>query len=36
MQVIEKMKTKTYIIGDVHGCYYTLMSLIEKLEKMLL
>jgi len=31
MQVIEK--TKTYIIGDVHGCYYTLMSLIEKLEK---
>ncbi len=22
-----------YVIGDVHGCYYTLMQLIDKLEK---
>lgn len=26
------MKQKTYVIGDVHGCYHTLLELLEKLE----
>ena len=27
------MTKKIYVIGDVHGCYHTLMRLIKKLEK---
>jgi len=26
-------KNSIYVIGDIHGCYYTLMSLIKKLER---
>lgn len=26
------MEQKTYVIGDVHGCYYTLLELLEKLD----
>jgi len=24
---------KTFVIGDVHGCFYTLMDLVKKLPK---
>lgn len=27
------MKKKTYVIGDVHGCYHTLLDLVSKLPK---
>ena len=27
------MNKNTYIIGDVHGCFYTLQNLINKLPK---
>lgn len=27
------MNPKTYIIGDVHGCYHTLLELLKKLEQ---
>ena len=25
--------SSTFVIGDVHGCYYTLMDLVDKLSK---
>ncbi|MFK5882560.1 MAG: metallophosphoesterase [Sulfurospirillum sp.] len=28
-----KKDRETFVIGDVHGCYYTLLSLLEKLPK---
>jgi serine/threonine protein phosphatase 1 len=27
------MKSSCYVIGDVHGCYYTLLELLEKIPK---
>lgn len=27
------MQSKTYIIGDIHGCYHTMIALLEKLPK---
>ena len=33
MKEIDKMKKATYVIGDVHGCYNTLIKLVKKLPK---
>jgi len=32
-EIYNKKKKEIYLIGDVHGCYYTLLDLIEKIPK---
>lgn len=31
--IVEIVMKKTFVIGDVHGCFYTLMDLVKKLPK---
>ena len=33
LKIMKRMKKSIYVIGDIHGCYHTLLELIQKLPK---